>query len=688
MERVREGRTTPVPGIRCVGIMRHEDVIELHRRLGRVADDVLMRMRSDFLRMPRTNDYIWKQSVRVIEDTWGEAHYDMVCQHVLATWPSLERDVNVALGYMIRERYSAELEKRTHRFRFSRLRLKSFLQRFFPRLATSGYVQSGEYFAQTRWRNAAIEEALRSALHSACDDLVRKLPAAPRAQQDKAADTLLGAAVHNLATPTAAGAATTLPAVPGGAWASSAAAPQSLAAAHKAGHSVVTARDGALPDQVGPLAARKRRVVHPDAASLSVVSECDSVFEDTVSVRADRAARQRLAQEAELVRQAKKEQLEKEARAAAAAQRSAEREEMAREAPAAADAGQEARADATKKESPKPGETEASSCATKTQVAAGGEPAQSAQVHAPPPATGSVAEAAADASGAKSVFAQASIASQTNTARLPQEQDGTRSEPNRATEDQAAAASYAQAQEAAQPSANSRSSVDIEPPSAVSVAGNGTHVEERADAVMGSSSGGADEKTRHPWAQAWKSVVPEERRPDGEGEDTSGGQQVRASEPLHLAQGRVQAAGGHKEEENKQRPPPPSSPQYKIIPLRRKQVADEEAKASQPSSRSATSDRLRQYPNVNMNAWMSQMRATQREAALAGELQNTQFPYTVQQPPSSDSVRTANVARDAVQSFAARRAPMTLANAGAMYGWEDVPDDGDTEEDSGSDISD
>lgn len=159
--------------------MQYEDVIEVHRKLARVADHILRQMRATCVAAAGDNVTVWREVVKVIEDTWGETHYNALCNFVAEIYPSFENDLNVAFAYMIRERYAREIQRKTCKIRFSRLKVKIFMQRFFPALAASEYVCSGEYFLQTQWRNAAVEEAMRSALYGACDDLVRKLCAKP-----------------------------------------------------------------------------------------------------------------------------------------------------------------------------------------------------------------------------------------------------------------------------------------------------------------------------------------------------------------------------------------------------------------------------------------------------------------------------------------------------------------------------
>lgn len=238
-------------GMTRAGIMQHEDVIEVHRKLGRVSDHVLRQMRDTCVAAAGDNILVWRESVKVIEDTWGETHYNALCTFVTDMYPSIENDVNLAFAYMIRERYAREIQKRTCKLRFSRLRLKTFMQRFFPTLAASEFVRSGEYFMQTQWRNSAVEEALRSALYGACDDLVRKL-------------------------------CVRAPAV----------------------HTHVSRGD----DQ--DTVAQTTSVAHSNALGISTYAgrvTCDdeqfSSLDDSISVRADRAARVQLAEEAKQIRE-------------------------------------------------------------------------------------------------------------------------------------------------------------------------------------------------------------------------------------------------------------------------------------------------------------------------------------------------------------------------------------------------
>lgn len=270
--RARANGTVMPAGTYKVGIMQYEDVIELHRKLCRLGDSVLRKMRDACMERVGDNVKVWRQSVQVIEDTWGQTHYDAVCKLATNMYENIENEINVAFMYMVKERYIRELQRRTHKFRFHRLSLKSFMQRFFPSLATSEYVQSGEYFMQTRWRNAAIDEALRTALHSSCSDLVQVIPSATQGAPSKR--TIMSA---------------------------EAADDMSVSIA-ELGHQSEHKRTALQLQTYDGSRAILRQTPERCDDHNTVVSLSDSYLEDSVSVRADRAGVKQLHDEAEMVR--------------------------------------------------------------------------------------------------------------------------------------------------------------------------------------------------------------------------------------------------------------------------------------------------------------------------------------------------------------------------------------------------
>lgn len=268
-----------------VGIMQYEDVIELHRKLCRLSDMVLRKMRDACVERAGDNVSVWRQSVQVIEDTWGQTHYDAVCKLSRETYPSLKEELNIAFMYMIRERFARELQKKTHRFKFMPLDLKPFMQRFFPALASSEFVKSGEYFMQTRWRNAAVDEAMRTALHSSCTDLVQKFEIAQKQTETKGVDVVEDSDCQSVAMKTVH---------------------MSPDAAHHIG--VASMDNKRYAQNRHAEATRDNTTFLERYDDLSKASANDSLLDETVSVKADRMLREQLAHEANIVRRLKSEQ--------------------------------------------------------------------------------------------------------------------------------------------------------------------------------------------------------------------------------------------------------------------------------------------------------------------------------------------------------------------------------------------